>query len=317
MKILLAITVLLLAGCGVEREASGTRVVAADTGVPVIYTVNYPLAWMAQQLAGDAGAVAFPAPAGIDPALWQPDVNTVLQYQRADLVLLNGANYARWTAYVSLPPSRLFDTSASYRDQLISVAAAPVHSHGPGGEHSHGELAFTTWLDLELAQRQMQAVATALQRLLPAESAAIEQRRASRQRELGSMDTRLTVLGQLLGNTPVLYSHPVYQYLQRRYQFNGRALHWEPDQVPSEAQWSELEGILQAHPAQIMLWEAQPLPEVQARLAELGVKTVVFSPMGNRPSSGDFASGMTANIDRLEQLSGIDARRKGQRPHTR
>jgi hypothetical protein len=50
-----------------------------------------------------------------------------------------------------------------------------------------------------------------------------------------------------------------------------------------------------------MLWEEQPLPEVQARLDELGVKTVVFSPMGNRPSSGDFASGMTANIDRLEQ----------------
>ncbi len=71
---------------------------------------------------------------------------------------------------------------------------------GPGGEHSHGELAFTTWLDLDLAQQQLQAVAAALQRLLPAESAAIEQRRASLQRELGSMDARLTALGRLLGN---------------------------------------------------------------------------------------------------------------------
>ncbi len=301
MKELLAIIMFLLAGCGGEREAPSTQVAAADTGVPVIYTVNYPLAWMAQQLAGDDAAVVFPAPAGVDPAFWQPGVDTVLQYQQADLVLLSGGNYARWIANVSLPASRLLDTSASYRDQLIPVTAGPLHSHGPGGERSHGELAFTTWLDLDLAQQQMQAVAAALQRLLPAESAAIEQRRASLQRVLGSMDARLTALGQLLGNTPVLYSHPVYQYLQRRYQLNGRALHWEPDQVPSEAQWSELEGILQTHPAQIMLWEEQPLPEVQARLDELGVKTVVFSPMGNRPSSGDFASGMAANIDRLEQ----------------
>ena len=304
MKILLAITVLLLAGCGGERGAPSTEAVTADKGVPVIYTVNCPLAWMAQQLAGDAAAVVFPAPAGVDPAFWQPDVDTVLQYQRADLVLLNGANYAKWTANISLPPSRLLDTSASYRNQLIPVTDGPLHSHGPGGEHSHGELAFTTWLDLELAQQQMQAVAAALQRLLPAESAAIEQRRASLQRELVIMDARLTALGQLLDNAPVLYSHPVYQYLQRRYQFNGRALHWEPDQVPDEAQWVELAKILQTHPAQIMLWEAQPLPEVQARLDKLGVKTVVFSPMGNRPPSGDFASGMTTNIDRLEQLSG-------------
>jgi zinc transport system substrate-binding protein len=115
------------------------------------------------------------------------------------------------------------------------------------------------------------------------------------------MDARLTALGRVLGDTPVLYSHPVYQYLQRRYHLNGRALHWEPDQAPDEAQWGQLTNILHTHPAQIMLWEAQPLPEVQARLDELGVKTVVFSPMGNRPSSGDFASGMTANIDRLEQ----------------
>ena len=93
----------------------------------------------------------------------------------------------------------------------------------------------------------------------------------------------------------------MYAYLERAYGIRGTSLHWEPDQVPSEPQWSHLQAILQSHPAQIMLWEAQPLPEVQARLDELGIKTVVFSPMGNRPPSGDFASGMAANIERLEQ----------------
>jgi zinc transport system substrate-binding protein len=310
LKKILTIALLFLVGCGQGQEVSKEETREPGNRLPIIYTVNYPLAWMAQQLTGDAAAVVFPAPAGVDPAFWQPDVDTVLQYQQADLVLLSGGNYARWIANVSLPANRLVDTSAAYREQLLTVDSGPVHSHGPGGEHSHGELAFTTWLDLDLAQQQLQAVAAALQRLLPAESAAIEQRRASLQRELGSMDARLTALGRLLGNIPVLYSHPVYQYLQRRYHLNGRALHWEPGQAPDEAQWGQLTNILHTHPAQIMLWEQQPLPEVQARLAELGVKTLVFSPMGNRPSSGDFASGMTANIDRLEQLSGIDASSK-------
>ena len=310
MKRILTIALLFLVGCGQGQEVSKEETREPGNRLPIIYTVNYPLAWMAQQLAGDAAAVIFPAPAGVDPAFWQPDVDTVLQYQQADLVLLSGGNYARWIANVSLPANRLVDTSAAYREQLLTVDSGPVHSHGPGGEHSHGELAFTTWLDLALAQQQVQAVAAALQRLLPAESAAIEQRRASLQRELVTMDARLTALGRLLGNTPVLYSHPVYQYLQHRYQLNGRTLHWEPDQVPDETQWGQLTNILKTHPAQIMLWEALPLPEVQARLDELGIKTLVFSPMGNRPSSGDFASGMTANIDRLEQLSGIDASSK-------
>ncbi len=301
MRKLLVITVLLLAGCGVEGEVPSTEAVAADTGVPVIYTVNYPLAWMAQQLLADTAEVVFPAPADVDPAFWQPDTDTVLRYQQADLVLLNGAGYASWVARVSLPGRTLIDTSGAYPEQLLTVPAGPSHSHGPGGQHSHGEIAFTTWLDLDLARQQSQAVSVAAQRLLPSQATAIEQRLAELQRMLTVMDERLMALGRQLGERPLLYSHPVYQYLQRRYQLNGRALHWEPDQVPDEAQWSHLQGILQSHPAQIMLWEAQPLPEVQARLDELGIKTVVFSPMGNRPPSGNFASGMTANIERLEQ----------------
>jgi len=299
MRKLLVITVLLLAGCGVEGEVPSTE--AVGTGVPVIYTVNYPLAWMAQQLLADTAEVVFPAPANVDPAFWQPDTDTVLRYQQADLVLLNGAGYASWVARVSLPGRTLIDTSGAYPEQLLTVPAGPSHSHGPGGQHSHGELAFTTWLDLGLARQQSQAVSVAAQRLLPSQATAIEQRLAVLQRTLTAMDERLMALGRQLGERPLLYSHPVYQYLQRRYQLNGRALHWEPDQVPDEAQWSHLQGILQSHPAQIMLWEAQPLPEVQVRLDELGIKTVVFSPMGNRPPSGDFASGMAANIERLEQ----------------
>ena len=302
MRKLLAITLLLLGACGQQDSGSGNTSAEgpAGEGVAVIYTVNYPLAWMARTLAGDAARVIFPAPAGEDPAFWQPDTATLLQFQQADLVLLNGANYARWVAGVSLPASRLLDTSAAYRDQLLAVEAAPVHSHGPGGEHSHGDLAFTTWLDLELARGQLQAVAAALQQLLPGEAGAIAKRLQVLDSELGALDARLVTLGRQLGAAPLLYSHPVYQYLQRRYQLNGRALHWEPDQFPEEAHWSELESLLQTHPARLMLWEAAPGPEVTERLAALGVTVVVFAPMANRPGQGDFKTGMEANIAALE-----------------
>jgi zinc transport system substrate-binding protein len=131
---------LLLAGCA-DEPGAGTPKGQAANAVPSVYTVNYPLAWMAGELSGDLVAVSFPAPAGEDPAFWEPDVDTILQYQQADLVLLNGANYASWVAKVSLPSGTLVDTSASYRDRLITLKSGPSHSHGPGEEHSHGDLA--------------------------------------------------------------------------------------------------------------------------------------------------------------------------------
>ena len=132
---LLIATVLLLVACSQDREAIDQ---SPELSLPSVFTVNYPLAWMAESLAGSIVEVHFPAPHDVDPAFWEPDVDTVIRYQGADLVLLNGANYARWIPKVSLPGRTLRDTSVGYGDRLIRVDAGPVHSHGPAGAHSHG-----------------------------------------------------------------------------------------------------------------------------------------------------------------------------------
>ena len=54
----------------------------------------------------------------------------------------------------TLPASRIVDSSAEIRESFLRVKDAVVHTHGPTGEHSHGEIAFTTWLDPMLAIEQ-------------------------------------------------------------------------------------------------------------------------------------------------------------------
>jgi zinc transport system substrate-binding protein len=44
------------------------------------------------------------------------------------------------------------------------------------------------------------------------------------------------------------------------------------------------------------LWEAEPSAENRERLEQLGVKSAVFDPCGNRPAAGDFLAVMSDNV---------------------
>jgi zinc transport system substrate-binding protein len=58
----------------------------------------------------------------------------------------------------------------------------------------------------------------------------------------------------------------------------------------------------QQHPAEWMLWEAEPAPEIRERLQKLGVQSVVFAPVANRPHAGDFLGVMSENLANLERV---------------
>ncbi len=265
-----------------------------------IYTVNYPLAYFAERLAGDLARVEFPAPADVDPAFWMPDEDTVRAYQTADLILLNGAGYAHWVDKVSLPISRLVNTSRDFAERYIETPGGVTHSHGPGGEHSHSGTAFTTWLDLDQATRQAESVARAIVRKRPDAKDRVDRNLDSLKGDLLVLDARLAKISGTAPSRPLLASHPVYQYLARRYGLNLRSVLWEPDEAPTPQQWRELEGILKDHPAHWMIWEGEPLPETVTQLRSLGVESVVFDPCANRPVAGDFFTVMGDNAKRLE-----------------
>ena len=287
-----------------QADAPAADKASTATGKPRVYAVNYPLYWAASQLAGEFAEVYFPAPPDVDPAFWEPDLDAIAAYQSADLILLNGANYAKWVGRVSLPQNRLLDTSKGIADQYIAVDSGPVHSHGPGGDHSHGDLAFTVWLDLSLYAQQVERIASALAARLPDNAPTIEQRCEELVTGLMDLDAQLMQAGKKLEGAPILYSHPVYQYLQRRYGLNGVALHWEPDAEPAPSDWAQLDAMLPTHPAKLMLWEGEPTRATRKALASRGITSVVFSPQGNRSAGADFASTLQKSIERLAEAGG-------------
>lgn len=300
------------AGSGGEAGGVGGEAgleAGAEGSTLLVYTVSYPLAYFAERVGGALARVEFPAPPDVDPAFWSPDPETVAAYQGADLILLNGAGYAAWTDRVSLPASRLVDTSAKVADRYVVVEDAVTHSHGPAGEHAHGTIAFTTWLDPTIAVEQARAIRDAFVRSRPQHEQAFTEGFSALERDLIDLDGRLAEIVAADPTRPLLASHPVYQYLAARYGLSLRSVHFEPDEPPSPAAWRDLRAVLEEHPARRMLWEAEPLPETAARLRALGVESVVFRPAGNRPTDGDYLSVMHANLGRLATVhQGVSSR---------
>lgn len=291
--------VLAMAAC--TQSEPPTEAIEAGKGLPQVYTVNYPLAYFAERIAGESVTVVFPAPPDVDPAFWSPAAETIADYQQADLVLLNGAGYAEWIQRATLSQSRLVDTSAALADRLISVDDTVTHSHGPGGDHSHQGMAFTTWLDMDFAVGQARAVFDALVRLRPENETDFRERLTELEKDLGELDKRLKVVADRIGDRPLVFSHPVYQYLVRGYGLNGRSVHWEPHEIPGNDQWRELSDALGMHAAAWVIWEDEPLAETENRLEAIGIKSLVFRPCGNRPAEGSLVSVMLDNVMALEQ----------------
>jgi zinc transport system substrate-binding protein len=288
---------LVLVSCGPGKPEQ-----AADKSEQLIVSaVNYPLFYFAQRIGAELIQTEFPAPGNMDPAYWIPDDEALSIYQSSGLILANGANYAKWMEHVSLPSSRIINTSSGAKDSYVEIIEGDSHSHGPDGEHVHTGYAFTTWLDFQIAITQAKAVMEILLSSLPDKRNEIEGRYRELEKELLDLHAAMMDIADSLEKRNLIGSHPVYQYLAEAYSLNISSVHFEPGEMPSESQWKEFDGLIGQHPSTIMLWEDEPLPEVKDILLEKGILALVFNPCGNRPVTGDFMQQMRNNIQALQK----------------
>ncbi len=261
-----------------------------------VYGFNYPLTYFAKRIGGNHAKVVFPVPPQVDPASWAPDTTTIQAIQKADLIILNGAGYDRWTSKVSLPMLRIVDTSRAFKYNLIEVESNVTHSHGPRGEHSHAHSASTTWLDFSQAALQARAIWKAFAKKAPEHKAKLTKNFELLKNDLLALD------GHNTSDIPVLVSLPIYQYLARRYQLYTHNVFLAPDTDPSTINWQKIEKTALQHRAHWIIWPQAPLPMSRQHLDDIQVKSVIFSPCSMPPKQGDFITVMQQNIKNLQPI---------------
>lgn len=279
IKTLLLVLMAILTGCTATPDADRLKVAA----------VNYPLAYFAERLGGELVKVEFPAPAGMDPAFWEPDDDALKVFRDADLVLANGADYAMWLMGAGLDEEKVIYTTDAMKDRILFDEQAQRNK-------SH---AYTTWLDFEMATAQARAVYEALLGLMPEHKKELNLRFRQLQVELEGLDRRLINYSKSVDDKALVASYPVYQYFARRYHFEAHSLFWKADKIPTEREWKKLIAILKEHRTRTMLWDAEPLPEVRQELESIGLRVIVYDPCGKRPEKGDFMSVMWENVSKF------------------
>ena len=121
--------------------------------------------------------------------------------------------------------------------------------------------------------------------------------------DLATWDANAARVFAGLNDANIVFSHPVYQYLARRYDLGGQTVIWEPDKTIGADELRVLGRFAGAEGQRnILIWESEPLPGNRAAVATQGFESVVFDPLGKRPESGDYLTGMDANVERLLSL---------------
>jgi zinc transport system substrate-binding protein len=160
----------------------------------------------------------------------------------------------------------------------------------------------TTWLDPGLAVEHARAILEAFAEVRPQDEAAFREAFASLEADLVDLDRQLDEWSRVVGDTPLIFSHPVYQYLTRRYELNAVSLHWEPDVAPVESQWRRMEELIQDRGGRWMIWEGRPLDVTVERLRSSGIESVVLATCANTPHDGDYLEAMQRGITALKRI---------------
>ncbi|MEM1369273.1 MAG: metal ABC transporter substrate-binding protein, partial [Cyanobacteria bacterium P01_H01_bin.15] len=194
---------------------------------PIIFTTNYPLTYFAERITDGAVTINYLVPPNIDSSLWRPKPTDVAQMQTGDLIFINGVTYEKWLDFVSLPESKLIDTSVVFQEQYLEIENSQTHRHGPEGEHTHTGTVAITWLNLQFAIAQADTIRAALMRLRPDLAATFQENFLSLKQDLEDLDKELeTALGPYI-NQPLLAPYPMYEYLAQRYNLNLKSVSWE------------------------------------------------------------------------------------------
>jgi zinc transport system substrate-binding protein len=315
---------LLLAGCsgapGGDDTGAGPRVVASF----------YPLAYVAERVAGEHADVVTLTSPGVDPHDLELSVRQTAEIAGADLVVYEkGMQPAIDEAVDQNGPDQVVEATqvvdlVAFEDHTADDHAEDDHAeedhsedphadeHGEDNhaedEHNHGDEDLHFWVDPERMVDLAAAVRDEMSVVDPENAADYESAFQDLRDDLLEVDMAYTEgLSQCEIDT-VVVSHDAFGYLEKY------GLHFEPiaglspDAEPSGAHLRELQDLIRSEGVTTVFSETLASPAMAQALArDLGLETDVLDPiegLGDETADEDYLSLMRSNLEAIRTANG-------------
>jgi ABC-type Zn uptake system ZnuABC Zn-binding protein ZnuA len=277
---------LVLGGCAPRSSAD-------DHGLRVVASMSV-IADFAREVAGEHAEVVSLVPIGGDPHVHEPTPADARAISDADLVLGNGIGLEPW-----------FDTLvAGSGPEMLMLTEAVEH---PVLEDDEGRPDPHLWMVPPLASGYVEAIATALAEVDPANADAYAANAAAYVERLGDLDDELA---EALGSIPegrrvLVTSHDAYSYFARHYDFDvDTIVGVTTEEEPSAAVIQGLIDRIEERGVPTVFVESTVNPAVVRRVArDAGVEVgrPLYGDSVGPPGSGadTYVGMMRANVDAL------------------
>ncbi len=285
---------LLLLSSGCDSAVDDSNADPGDQQVTLVAT-SYPLQQMLMELAKDVQNLNV-ATLPLDSVDWRPSSSDIQTLQKANAILINGADYEPWLATATVSRSRIVDTSAHFKNELIKRGSS-THQHGPDGPETSQELSPYVWLDPQLAKQQARAVAQQITMRLPDQDAVVQQN-LQRVLEKLSFDLQIQSLRQHLQGSIVLTEPIVFDYLLAA--VNAKSI-----EAPLAKSTKEVIDELTARsdlPPKALLLVSQPVTSEPLAdiLDQIGVTTLHLESLITPSDNVTFFEAYETGLKRLE-----------------
>jgi zinc transport system substrate-binding protein len=259
-----------------------------SSGEHTVVTSFYPLAFIADRVAGRYNDVVDLTPPGVEPHEYELTVRQVAQIDEARIGFYEGGVAPSVDqAMANDSPDRALDVTDVVRLQ------APVS--GSGVESTANDRDPHFWLDPTLMQQATRAFARTMADADPHHAAYYLRQGRRLVGDLGRLDHDYATTLASCATRTVVVSHDAFEYLARRYHLDVVPIAGlEPDAEPSLQRLHDLAGVIDDAQVTTIFFETLASPDLARSLAgDLGLQTAVLDPIEGLTSADPHATYLT------------------------
>ncbi len=295
MKVALAVVAgsLLLSGCAAFTDDS----VGLDNGVQVA-AAFYPLAYVADRVAGDHAEVENLTAPGGEPHDLEPTPRETADIAQADLVVFQRGFQP------SVDDAVDENAAGDVLDVADVVDLVPFRDHGVDSDEDDPHF----WQDPLLLADVGDAVADRLAKVDPTNADDYAANAADLRTDLERLDRDYAAGLADCERDTVVVSHDAFGYLQKYGITMDAILGLSPDSEPTPADLARLQDVIHDEGVTTVFSESLASPATADQLAsDMGVSSEVLDPiegLSDETADEDYLSLMRSNLAALEEANG-------------